>query len=463
MKRVGQYDIQCEIGSGQFGVVYKALDTETGTDVAMKVLSSKKFTDRLVCRLTQEIDALSALDHPNILKLHKVLKTSNNIYIVTEYCGGGNLAQFRDQSGRAPEQILRNWTRQLVEAFQVLQSNRVMHRDVKPANLLLNEDASCVKLADFGFAKLLVDSSMTSTWLGTPLYMAPEVLRRRSYGGKADVWSLGVVLFELAFGQTPFRCQNLEDLRVKQKRPVIFPSGNPTLNSFLSRMLCFSPEDRGDWNELAAHPFLQGPEEAQAERPVAANFSAIRREKIDAVCLTIEQHCESIDEYMSIYEEMVANEAGLAALGIAAYVRSRVREAYNYSEKCKSEFQIIESTSEHFAHLYDRIQFIILQCISIFEAIQQKYGSLYAYIFPGQPVQSLGVELSSEGIVAEHLRTELGKLIKARAGSLSLRESSVLRKSVLILTAAVEINPSDQEAQEMLAQATESYESVIVQ
>jgi serine/threonine-protein kinase ULK/ATG1 len=121
-----------------------------------------------------------------------MLKTNNNFYFVYEYCNGGTLEKMLKQEGRLQEGRAMGYFRQLVEAFKVLNRYNIMHRDLKPDNILFHNGV--LKLGDFGFCKSL-GGDMASTMLGSPIYMAPEVLKGEIYTNKADTWSLGVVLF----------------------------------------------------------------------------------------------------------------------------------------------------------------------------------------------------------------------------------------------------------------------------
>ena len=123
-----------------------------------------------------------------------MLKTANNFYFIYEFCNGGSLSTLLTKEGKLPETRALDLFDQLLKAFKVLKSNNIMHRDVKPDNILFHNGK--VKLGDFGFCKTLGEANeMTGTMLGSPIYMAPEVLRGETYASKADIWSLGVVLY----------------------------------------------------------------------------------------------------------------------------------------------------------------------------------------------------------------------------------------------------------------------------
>jgi serine/threonine-protein kinase ULK/ATG1 len=139
-----------------------------------------------------------------------MLKTPNNFYFVYEYCNGGTLEGMLRKDRVVPEKQALLIFKQLIDAFQVLNKYNIMHRDLKPDNIFFN--AGVVKLGDFGFCKSLEKANMTKTMLGSPIYMAPEILRGEIYSTKADIWSLGVVLYEMLYGFCPFESTTIPKL-----------------------------------------------------------------------------------------------------------------------------------------------------------------------------------------------------------------------------------------------------------
>nr|GMC97587.1 serine/threonine-protein kinase ATG1c-like isoform X2 [Ipomoea batatas] len=133
------------------------------------------------------------------------------IYIVLEYCRGGDLSMYlQKRHGRIPETTAKHFMQQLASGLQVLRENNLIHRDLKPQNLLLstNDENSILKIADFGFARSLQPRGLAETLCGSPLYMAPEIMQLQKYDAKADLWSVGAILFQLVTGRTPFTGNN---------------------------------------------------------------------------------------------------------------------------------------------------------------------------------------------------------------------------------------------------------------
>ena len=149
--------------------------------------------------LESEIKVLKTCDNPHIIKLVALKKTPHNYYLVLEYCNGGDMLDKVKKKGKLPQDSVLRYLAQILNAFQTLVNHKIMHRDFKLANILLHEDS--VKIADFGFAKLLDGEDYANTMLGSPLNMAPEVLGNSKYNSKADIWSIGACIYEMTYGK----------------------------------------------------------------------------------------------------------------------------------------------------------------------------------------------------------------------------------------------------------------------
>jgi fused-like protein len=249
------------VGTGSFGKVYRGRRRFTGQFVALKVIpkSGKSLSDILVLR--REVDILRLLDHENIVLLLDYFETSHDIVLVTEFAHG-ELLQILQDDGSLPPSVVQSIAQQLASALRYLHSKKIMHRDLKPQNVLVGS-GGIVKLCDFGFARELSSTgAMLSSIKGTPLYIAPEVFAGVEYGVKADIWSLGVLLFELATGKPPFYAATLPELMrliaVTPDSDVVFPPDvPPECADFLQLLLAKDPALRAGWPELDAHPYLR--------------------------------------------------------------------------------------------------------------------------------------------------------------------------------------------------------------
>ena len=150
-----------------------------------------------------EIRVLKNSECPYIIKLHDVLKTQNNIYLIMEYCAGGDLENYVKVHGRVEEHIAKRWLSQLVESFIYLQDHHIMHRDIKPENIAIDENNNAL-LCDFGLcAEVSLGNRLT--FCGTYEYMAPEIMKELPYNQSIDIWSLGILLYECVQGESPFK------------------------------------------------------------------------------------------------------------------------------------------------------------------------------------------------------------------------------------------------------------------
>ena len=208
-KVVNNYQLCTLLGKGSYAKVYKAVKLDTGEDYAVKAIDMEKIgvDETLRRNLSHEIAIMRGCCHENLCRLVEHFQGSKHIYLVLEYCAGGDLQKFIRKSGRLPEfHVVRTFMKQLSSGLNFLHSRQIIHRDIKSQNILLSEDSPSarLKIADFGFAKHLEVADMATSVCGTPLYMAPEVFERRKYDAKADLWSIGCVLYEMLVGSTPF-------------------------------------------------------------------------------------------------------------------------------------------------------------------------------------------------------------------------------------------------------------------
>lgn len=243
------------IGEGSYGKVFRGIDTTTGKEYALKVITqqTQQNTPELPLFIQNELEVLQSTQHAHIVKLIETFQCSNNLYLVYEYCDGGTL-QDRLTSGTLPIQTVTRLFQQLLLAFRHLHTpNRVIiHRDLKPQNILFHQKQ--VKLADFGFCCILRNvQQQKSTSLGSPLYMAPEVLSQQPYDYKVDVWSLGVVVYEALYGHCPYEGNSISHLLEIMAKEVSFPpkvTAPPQMQHALARMLVRQPSQRASWEEV---------------------------------------------------------------------------------------------------------------------------------------------------------------------------------------------------------------------
>ncbi|CAM1309911.1 MARK1 (predicted) [Pycnogonum litorale] len=215
---IGRYRLLKTIGKGNFAKVKLAKHLPTGKEVAIKIIDKTQLNPGSLQKLFREVKIMKILDHPNIVKLYQVIQTEKTLYLVMEYASGGEVFDYLVAHGRMKEKEARAKFRQIVSAVQYCHQKRIIHRDLKAENLLLDSEMN-IKIADFGFSNEFVPGYKLDTYCGSPPYAAPELFQGKKYDGpEVDVWSLGVILYTLVSGSLPFDGQNLKELRERVLR-----------------------------------------------------------------------------------------------------------------------------------------------------------------------------------------------------------------------------------------------------
>ncbi|XP_055010909.1 serine/threonine-protein kinase ULK3 isoform X4 [Boleophthalmus pectinirostris] len=209
------------LGSGTYATVYKAYRKGDSREVvAVKVVGKKTLNKASTENLLTEIEILKTIKHPHIVQLKDFQWDAENIYLILEWCSGGDLSRFIRSRRILPERIARRFLQQIACALQFLHEKNISHLDLKPQNILLS--GSVLKLADFGFAQYMSPWDEQSVLRGSPLYMAPEMVCRRQYDSRVDLWSVGVILYEALFGRAPFASRSYAELedKIRSNQPI---------------------------------------------------------------------------------------------------------------------------------------------------------------------------------------------------------------------------------------------------
>ncbi|ENN72969.1 hypothetical protein YQE_10400, partial [Dendroctonus ponderosae] len=195
------------LGSGQFGIVYGGVHRRTGRSVAIKVIDKLRFPTKQEAQLKNEVAILQNLSHSGVVNLERMFETPERIFVVMEKLKGDMLEMILShEKGRLTERVTKFLITQILVALKHLHSKNIVHCDLKPENVLLNSDAEYpqVKLCDFGFARIIGEKSFRRSVVGTPAYLAPEVLRNKGYNRSLDMWSVGVIVYVSLSGTFPF-------------------------------------------------------------------------------------------------------------------------------------------------------------------------------------------------------------------------------------------------------------------
>jgi len=215
---IGKYRLLKTIGKGNFAKVKLAKHIPTGKEVAIKIIDKTQLNPGSLQKLFREVRIMKTLDHPNIVKLFQVIETEKTLYLVMEYASGGEVFDYLVLHGRMKEKEARAKFRQIVSAVQYCHQKKIIHRDLKAENLLLDSEMN-IKIADFGFSNEFIPGNKLDTFCGSPPYAAPELFQGKKYDGpEVDVWSLGVILYTLVSGSLPFDGSTLRELRERVLR-----------------------------------------------------------------------------------------------------------------------------------------------------------------------------------------------------------------------------------------------------
>lgn len=278
-----------KLGRGTFADVFRGewINPPNNSEVVKVAIKEFYLNKQTLKRaLETEITIMQSLDHPNIVKLISVIavekkeniddsfevncqtSTEDKLWVILEFCEGGDFKTFLKDTKNSPKQqrLSEKWARiymkQIAEGLRYLRSKNIIHRDLKPHNLLMTKDHKTIKIADFGFARILGSEALEATVCGSPLYMAPEVLRGEEYNSKADLWSVGVILYEMLCGVRPFQdVSNIIALRQKVDHdPIQFPKRiiiSRECRRLLVHLLQKDHRRRIEWQEFFDHEWFE--------------------------------------------------------------------------------------------------------------------------------------------------------------------------------------------------------------
>jgi serine/threonine protein kinase len=279
---IGEYQMLKLLGEGTTAKVFLAEHNSSQTQIAIKRIRIDFINENASNReyFFNELQIMNKLKHPNLLHCFELYQTTNNFYILMEFCDGGSLKHLRGNQGGVSEQEAMLYMRQIMEGFKALKRHKIIHRDVKLENLLIKDGV--LKIADFGTAKRGMESTSTKM-IGSFLTMAPEVMQifndskdDDSYSSKVDLWSIGVVFYEILFGQSPFfgsyPAQMIHNMRNNSGENLkLGKAVHVHIESLLKGLLQFNPKTRISWEDFFKHPAFD-------IFPLPPNFDAIYKD-----------------------------------------------------------------------------------------------------------------------------------------------------------------------------------------
>ncbi|KAM4633549.1 serine/threonine-protein kinase D3-like [Polymixia lowei] len=252
------------LGSGQFGIVYGGKHRKTGRDVAIKIIDKMRFPTKQESQLRNEVAILQNLHHPGIVNLERMFETPERVFVVMEKLHGDMLEMIlSSEKSRLPERLTKFLVTQILVALRHLHFKNVVHCDLKPENVLLAsaEPFPQVKLCDFGFARIIGEKSFRRSVVGTPAYLAPEVLRSKGYNRSLDMWSVGVIVYVSLSGTFPFNEE--EDINDQIQNAAFMYPPNPwreisgEATDLINNLLQVKMRKRYSVDKSLSHPWLQ--------------------------------------------------------------------------------------------------------------------------------------------------------------------------------------------------------------
>ena len=250
------------VGRGSFGKVLQVKKKDDGKIFAMKILDKSKVMKTKQQKHTRdEKSILSSLNHPFVVQLHYAFQTPEKLYMVMDFINGGELFHRLDEAEYLSEEETKHYTAELCLALIHLHKNGIVYRDLKPENVLIDRNGN-VKMTDFGLSKQLAgEDEQTNTFCGTPDYLAPEILQGKGYGVGVDWWSLGVLVYEMLAGYTPFASEDEENQNetyqnILNMDPEFLPTMPGDAVDFIEQCLKKNPDERITDDQVKNHPWF---------------------------------------------------------------------------------------------------------------------------------------------------------------------------------------------------------------
>ena len=346
---MSKYEVLKELGRGTFGIVYKIKNNEDGKLYAMKrILKSKVLKNSYLNQaFWKEIDIMKTLNCENSVQFIDFFQSINNYNVLMDLCNEDLYKFLKEKKGGLSIEEVKNILLQLNNVFKKMFNFKIMHRDLKLQNIMVkfnnNERTSyTVKLADYGFSKFLDKDLIAKSHLGTPITMAPEVINKQAYTMKADLWSVGIIIYQLLFNEIPFNGKDEKAiLEIIKSKPNLLKTKDDNLNDLINKLLVIEPNDRIGWEEYFKHPFFtQNDEHTNFRYTKYKEFNNelksddlnifIGKDKVNGKLFYIKQYSKS---FAQKYKNEIQNEIKIAKCFISCSHAIQFKEFYESNEE----------------------------------------------------------------------------------------------------------------------------------
>ena len=335
------------IGKGAFSTIYKAYNTNDSRQYAVKeVIIEKKSVKSNVKR---EFLVLKKLNHPNVVKLYDLIVDTNynNIYFVFDYYSKGDFAKFLDNKP-LKEKYCKKYSKQLADGLQYLLENNIIHRDLKPQNILVTDELD-IKITDFGFARKFDKNVLFNTLCGSPMYMAPEIINKQDYSIKSDLWSVGVIIYQMFFGRVPFDVVNFVQLIKKiNNEEINFSDTSISISnnamSLIKSLLRVNVDERLDWKPFFYHSWFLV-DDILIEENNLMDFSMNNKSTLPSLS-NINHHLG--EKQFASFRHASIKLKESSSLSKNASINQNEGEIYNHNSKTPDiEMTFLESIEDH--------------------------------------------------------------------------------------------------------------------